>query len=215
MLNISRKTVSLAMGATLLAGGLLNSKPAAACSAEPLLASVCIFAGNFAPRGFAFTHGQLLAISQNTALFSLLGTTYGGDGRVTFGLPDTRGRVVMGAGHGPGLSNYILGQRGGTETVTMTTAQMPSHNHSATTAVTAHAVSSAGSTANPDSNSWAATGRDRDYSANAPDVDMAPGVMTATTTVGNTGGSQAHENRMPYLVLNYIIALQGLYPSRN
>ena len=99
---------------------------------DPMLASIMIFAGNFAPRGWAFCDGQLLAISANSALFSLLGTTYGGDGRTTFGLPDLRGRAAIGPRHGPGLSNYALGQRGGVETVTLNITQIPSHTHLAT-----------------------------------------------------------------------------------
>ena len=201
----------------------VNIKQAKACGgSESYLASMCVFAGNFAPRNYAFAHGQLLAISQNTALFSLLGTIYGGDGRTTFALPDTRGRALIGAGRGPGLSDYRIGQRGGVETVTLTVNQMPSHTHTATTNVTGTATLHANSSGNADSPSGnvpARKPRDSIYSSSAPDVTMSPSAISlslnANTTVTNTGGSQAHENRMPYIVVNWIITIQGLFPSRS
>jgi len=201
----------------------VNIKQARACgSAESFLATMCVFAGNFAPRGYALAQGQILPISTNTALFSLLGTTYGGDGRTSFALPDTRGRALIGAGRGPGLSNYPLGHRGGVETVTLSVNQMPSHNHSASTTVsgssTLHA-SSAGNSDNPANNVLARKPRDSIYSSSAPDVTMSASAismaLTGNTTVGNTGGSQAHENRMPYISVNWIITIQGLFPSRS
>jgi len=201
----------------------VNIKQAKACGgSESYLASMCVFAGNFAPRNYAFAHGQLLAISQNTALFSLLGTIYGGDGRTSFGLPDARGRALIGAGQGPGLSSYPIGHRGGVETVTLSVNQMPSHTHTASTNVAGDAslhAGSRGNTDNPSGNVLARKARDSIYSSSAPDVTMSPSAISlslnANTTLGNTGASHAHENRMPYLAVNWIITLQGLYPSRN
>ena len=213
--------ISISTAVMIMAG--INIKPAMACgSSDSYLASMCVFAGNFAPRNYAFTHGQLLSISSNTALFSLLGTIYGGDGRTTFGLPDTRGRALIGQGRGPGLSNYNLGQKGGFETVTLSVSQMPSHNHAATTTVSGSATLHANSSGNSDSpsgNVLARKPRDSIYSSSAPDVSMSPSAISlalnGNTTVLNTGGSQGHENRMPYLAVNWIITLQGIFPSRN
>lgn len=220
--NRKNKITGLGIATIVLVSTMAWVNPAAACSSEPLLGSMCVFAGNFAPRGYAMTQGQLLPISQNTALFSLLGTTYGGDGRTTFALPDTRGRSLIGYGHGPGLSNFLLGQKGGVETVTLSAAQMPSHIHAASTTVDAVATvnaNSSGNTDNPSGNVWARKGRDNIYSDQAPDVTMNAGAVTVTasgtTTVNNTGGSQGHENRSPYIAMNWIIALQGIFPSRN
>lgn len=173
---------------------------------EPFIAEIRIFAGNFAPRGWAFCNGQLLPISQNTALFSLIGTTYGGDGRSTTALPNLEGRAPMHPGHGPGLTAYRLGERGGTETVTLTEAQMPSH---------AHTFRASGE--NGDQGSLTANvvlGRSRNgslYQTNTTNnrVDMNANTLTSA------GGSQAHNNMQPYLAINYIIALVGLYPSRS
>jgi len=211
------------------------SSNALACSDTPLIGTMCAFAGNFAPRGYALAQGQLLSISQNTALFSILGTTYGGDGRTTFALPDTRGRALIGAGNGPGLSSYRLGARGGVETVVLTQAQMPSHTHAASTqmsgdvdidgVISLHAFSGNASDKNPAGNVLAKSKNKSMYSSSVPDVEMSPDSISfslaasnnfsASTTVGSAGGNQSHENRMPYVVVNWIIALQGIYPSRN
>jgi microcystin-dependent protein len=170
---------------------------------EPLIGEIRMFAGNFAPRGWAFCNGQLIAISQNTALFSLLGTTYGGDGRTTFALPDLRGRVPLHAGNGPGLSNYPLGQRGGVEQVALSIEQMPNHSHTLMAAsVPADALSPADRTlATPEETPI--------YSASEPNV------VLAKTAIAPTGSSQPHENRPPYLTVNYIIALFGIFPTRS
>jgi microcystin-dependent protein len=168
---------------------------------EPFIGQITIFAGNFAPRGWAFCHGQLLPIAQNTALFSLLGTIYGGDGRTTFALPDLRGRAPIHFGQGPGLSNYNLGELGGVESVTLLAAQMPVHTH---TLVGANVP--ANNTA-PGGQLMAETREDA-YAGAAQPVAMDP------SAVGAAGGSQPHENRPPYLAINYIIALVGIYPSR-
>jgi microcystin-dependent protein len=172
---------------------------------DPLLASIVLFAGNFAPRGWLFCEGQILSISQNTALFSLLGTTYGGDGRSTFALPDLRGRVPIHPGTGPGLSNYILGEMAGTENTTLLINNMPAHNH------TLNAVSDAGDTAAPAGALPANTGAlDKEYKAAA-----GTGVAMKATAIGITGGSQPFSIMQPFLALNYIIAINGIFPSRN
>lgn len=171
---------------------------------DPFLGEIILFAGNFAPRGWAFCDGQLLPISQYSALFSILGTTYGGDGRTTFALPDLRGRVPIHQGRGPGLSDYRLGAKGGQEHVTLTTNQIPSHSHGV------NAVSATGNDASPQNNYLAnTTGLDREYSNSTPDIRM------SANMISNTGGGQSHENRQPFLALNYIIALQGVFPSRS
>jgi microcystin-dependent protein len=170
---------------------------------EPFLGEIIIFAGNFAPRGWAFCDGQLLPIAQNSALFSLLGTTYGGDGRTTFALPDLRGRVPLHPGIGPGLSSYSLGQRGGVENNLLTVNQMPAHNHDLKgSSDLASATSPAGSLPG-------ATSRTRLYSPSGSNVDM------ATDAISEVGGTEAVENRQPYLGVNYIIAIRGSFPSRN
>jgi len=169
---------------------------------EPFIAEVRIFAGNFAPRGWAFCNGQLLPVSQNTALFSLVGTTYGGDGRTTLGLPNLQGRVPMHPGRGPGLSSRRLGDRGGSEAVTLAESQIPSHNHRL------FANGQRADQTNPASNQF--LGAAEMYaSAGATPTPMANEALTGT------GGSQPHNNLQPYLVMNFIIALMGLYPTRS
>lgn len=175
---------------------------------EPFIAEIRIFAGNFAPRNWAFCDGQLLPISQNSALFSLIGTTYGGDGRSTTALPNLQGRAPMHPGRGPGLTSRRLGEKTGTETVTLVEAQIPSHSH------TARGSTSVG-TPNLAPNTQASFAQqgfgDRLYSTNTSTnlVDM------ASEALSTTGGGQAHENMQPFLTMNFIIALQGLYPARS
>jgi microcystin-dependent protein len=179
---------------------------------QPFLGEIEAFPYTFAPRGWAFCAGQVLPISQNAALFSLLGTTFGGDGINTFQLPDLRGRVGNGFGQGPGLSNYVMGQTGGQETHTLTLAEMPAGNH--THAVTAVNNGTTGGSNVPGSGVTLGSGYASEagspvvsiYSSAAPTAAMAP--LTST-------GGQAHENRMPFLAINYCIALQGIFPSRN
>jgi microcystin-dependent protein len=173
--------------------------------ATPFLGEIRMFAGNFAPRGFAFCSGQILSIAQNTALFSLLGTTYGGNGTTTFALPDLRGRVPIHQGQGPGLSNYVLGQMTGVENVTLLPTQMPSHNH---------LVNAVGAGGNQDSpvNGYPAvesTGTSKNYSNGGTTGQM------ASNTVATTGGGQPHTNVQPCTCINFIIALEGIYPARN
>jgi microcystin-dependent protein len=168
---------------------------------EPFIAEIRIFAGNFAPRSWAFCDGQLLPISQNTALFSLIGTTYGGDGRSTTALPNLQGRAPMHPGRGPGLTDKRLGERGGVEMVTLSEAQMPNHNH------TARASEEDGRFLTP-----------QDMYLGAGSTIYATGTSNASLAdqaLPNAGGSQAHNNVQPFLTINFIIALQGLYPSRS
>lgn len=209
-----------ALSTTIGLSAVAWSPASQACGLEPFLGEICIVPYNFAPRDYAFTNGQIMSIAQNSALFALLGTTYGGNGIQTFALPDTRGRVIVGAGQGPGTSNYVLGQMGGAENVTLTVNQMPAHTHSAATTVTvkARGVSSEGNADNPAGNAWAAKSRGALYSNAAPNVDMAAGAIEVSgvgTTIGNSGGNQPFSIMQPYLVLNPIIALQGIFPSRN
>lgn len=173
---------------------------------EPFVAEIRIFAGNFSPRGWAFCNGQLLPVSQNTALFSLIGTTYGGDGRSTMALPDLQGRAPMHPGNGPGLTARRLGERGGTEQVTLSEAQMPSHHHSVQGPTTGR--SGVANAKDPANAIFAITEGDSYSDATSSPVDMAPGVLPVT------GGSQPHNNMQPLLTMNFIIALVGLYPSR-
>ena len=188
---------------------LATAMPTAPVSAqsEPLIGQLTLFGYDWGPRNWARADGQLLAISQNTALFSLYGTTYGGDGRTTFALPDLRGRVPIHDGRGPGLTNYNLGQVGGVETVTLVTPQIPAHSHSG------HIV---GSNVTADKSSTNGTVLARTltsptYAVTTPDTAMANG----TVQTDSTGGSQPHENRMPYLAMNWCVALYGVFPSRN
>ncbi len=171
---------------------------------DPFLGEIRMFAGNFAPRGYALCEGQLLAISQNNALFALLGTIYGGDGRTTFGLPDLRGRIPLHAGQGPGRIPRPLGQRSGSEQVTLTINHLSTHEHPA------QVLSKPGDSANPENRQWAATSGTPPYYSDAdPNLDMAANMLTSA------GGNQAHTNMMPYLCINFIIALTGIFPSRN
>jgi microcystin-dependent protein len=170
---------------------------------EPFVGEIRMFAGNFAPRGWAFCDGQLLAVSQNDALFSLLGTIYGGDGRTTFGLPDLRGRIPIHAGTGPGLSPRRLGSKGGAEKVTLTVNQQPSHGHPMQ-ASTQNALQP-----NPQDNVLAQSTSQDLYVGDPPDVNMNAASIT------QVGGSRSHTNLMPFLCIHFIIALVGIYPSRH
>ena len=182
---------------------------------EGFLGEVRIFAGNFAPRAWAFCEGQLLPISQNSALFSIIGTIYGGDGRTTFALPDLRGRVPVGSGNGPGLSSYRQGAKGGRERVVLTTVQLPSHHHTATLKF----FGAPGNVASPNNAFFSGVGP----VDNNPIVALSFNNDTASTqsfaadtfAAGNVGGSQATELRQPWIAIYYIIALQGTYPSRS
>ena len=170
---------------------------------QPFLGEIRLFPYNFAPRGWAFCNGQLLAIAQNTALFSLLGTTYGGNGQTTFALPDLRGRVPISSGQGTGLSNYDLGQVGGAESFTLLATQLPAHNHPV-----APPCSTDDPNAGSPKNNFPATVGTAIYSTTS-NASMGAG------TTGTTGGGQPVPNIQPYLTLNYCIALQGIFPARN
>jgi microcystin-dependent protein len=172
-----------------------------------------MFAGNFAPRGYALCNGQLLSIGENTALFSLLGDTYGGDGRTTFGVPNLCGRIAVSEGRSPGGSQYLRGEMGGVKTVTLTSVEMPEHKHNVS--AKAKAVASPGNQGSPVGHAWAedGVGAAFTYSDATPDQDMNPDSVVVTEQ--DTGGGQAHENRPPYQVVNYIIALVGAYPPRS
>jgi len=176
---------------------------------DPALAVITMFAGGFAPQGWAFCSGQLLQISQNTALFSLLGTTFGGNGTTNFGLPDLRGRTPMGTGQGPGLSNITLGQVAGVENATLLLTQMPAHNHTGT--FTAGVSSNPANSDEADTNVLA-QGNIQSFKTGATINGAMAGV---TATLANAGGSQPFAIRQPYLGIDFIIALQGIYPSRN
>ncbi|HVX54682.1 phage tail protein [Nocardioides sp.] len=173
---------------------------------DQFLAEIRMFAGNYAPTGWALCNGQLMPISQNTALFSLLGTTYGGDGKTTFALPDLRGAAPMQQGQGPGLSLRSLGQEGGQQAVTLLNSELPSHTHQPV------ATAASGTTGSPAGARWATTRVGRQgveaYSIATPDQSM------SVAATGPTGGSLPHNNMPPYVVVNYIIALQGIFPPR-
>ncbi|HEU5149661.1 MAG TPA: tail fiber protein [Iamia sp.] len=170
--------------------------------ADPYIGEIRLVGFNFAPRGWAFCDGQLLSIAQYSALFSLFGVMYGGDGRVTFGLPDLRGRVPMKFGQGPGLQNYVQGEEAGSETVTLINSEMPMHNH------LVNATSNDGSAKSPNGTFLAGTASPI-YGAAANGTIMNPQM------IGLAGGNQPHENRQPFLVVNFIVALEGIFPSRN
>ena len=169
---------------------------------EPFIGEITMFAGNFAPRGWALCDGQLVAISQNSALFSLLGTAYGGDGRTTFGLPDLRGRVPVHHGSGPGLSSRVIGQKSGAESVSLVSTHLPAHTHPL------QGSTDAATTPDPSGNVFARTSGDAygsDFSASNMNGDA----------VSNRGGNLSHTNLMPFQVVNFIVALVGTFPSRN
>ncbi len=172
---------------------------------EPFVGEIRMFAGNFAPRGWAFCDGQLLAVSQNDALFSLLGTIYGGDGRTTFGLPDLRGRIPIHAGSGPGLNPRRLGAKDGVEKVTVATSQLPSHTHPL------QGVNTIANDPNPENHTVGISSTFDFYqTTNA----SGGGGEMSTQAITSVGGSRSHTNLMPYLCIHYIIALFGIYPSR-
>ncbi len=186
----------------LFALGFALAPRSAKAQAEPFLGQIAIVPYNFAPQGWALCQGQLLPISENPALFSLLGTTYGGNGVSNFALPDLRGRMPVGTGEGPGLSNIVLGEVGGTETVTLTIEQLPAHTHPLMASTLEAAVVS------PTGAVLGSKARVPLYSGAS---DLTP---MAGASVGETGGNQPFPIRNPYLGLQYIIALEGVYPTR-
>ena len=176
---------------------------------DPAIAVITMFASDFAPRGWAFCAGQLLPISQNQALFSLLGTTYGGNGTTNFALPDLRGRTPIHWGQGPGLSQYSLGQRAGQENVTLVLSNLPTHTH---TGNFNFGVSSNAANTDEPGDGVPANGSTTAYLSGGAISGQLGGV---SATVANAGGSQPMAIRQPYLAINFIIALQGVFPSRN
>ena len=166
---------------------------------QPFISEIRIFAGNYAPAGWAFCNGQLLLIGQNTTLFKLIGTTYGGNGTTNFALPNLQSRVPLHAGSGPGLGTYVRGETGGVEQVTLTAQQIPSHVHALT-------ASTAGGNSNNAQGNVVADGPALAYVEAAPDTQLAP------VAAAPAGGSQPHENRMPFLVVSFIISLTGVIP---
>jgi microcystin-dependent protein len=180
---------------------------------SPYIGQLSMFAGNFAPAGWAFCSGQLMPISENDTLFNLIGTTYGGDGQSTFALPDLRSRVPIHMGQGGGLSNYTLAQSGGSESVTLNVQQIPQHNHLATTV-----SGTPGNLSTPAPNSILADeqvglGSSSPFTY-APFNSAAPNQVTlVNATVANVGGNQPHNNIQPILTINFIISLFGIYPT--
>lgn len=190
---------------------------------DPFIGEIMLFAGNFCPQGYLPAQGQILSIAQNTALFSILGTTYGGDGRTNFALPNLQGRSAIGSGNGAGLSPVQLGENVGTEQVTLTSAQLPAHSHSASTSVSVASVlkgsPTAGNSDSPSGKVLAKQARTNIY-ANGPasdnmDSSAIQSTAAATTTVNPAGNSAPVPTRSPGLGLNYCIAIQGVFPPRN
>jgi microcystin-dependent protein len=185
---------------------------------DQFLGEIRLFAGNFAPRGWHLCDGTVMPINQNTALFSLLDVNYGGNGTTTFALPDLRGRVAIGTGQGPGLSNRSVGQQVGAVSATLTVGQLPPHTHTAATGTLALAASSArGNVQSPAGAVPAAeaAGVTATYSAGPSDTTMAAAALTGAPALASTGGGQPVSVEQPYLVVTYIIALQGIFPARN
>lgn len=209
---------------------------------EPFIGEIRAFGGNYAPRGWALCAGQTIAITENSALFAVIGTYYGGDGRTTFKLPDLRGRVVMGVGQGLGLQNIPIGAAGGQQTTTLSLAQMPIHNHAAvftptggggplSVTVNVPVADAGASQSSPAGNipaqsqqpgrtpvpvdSYAPTSAATGNLGGVTTTVSGGGITGGTVTVGNNGGSQPLEILPPYVGINYIIALQGIFPARN
>jgi len=169
---------------------------------EPFIGEIRLFAGNFAPRGWALCAGRIMSIAQNTALFSLLGTSYGGDGLTTFALPDLQGRVPIGGGSGAGLTPRLVGEVGGSSSVSLLPTEIPAHTHTAN-------CSSSQTTTQPEGAYWGSGGRGTSVYASAPSVNL------AVNAASPAGGGTAHNNMQPYLGMTYIIALEGVFPSRS
>lgn len=207
MLKFSHR---LATGFIALAAVIFSDAAVHAASAQCMMGEVKMFAGNFAPKSWALANGQLLPISSNQALFSILGVTFGGDGRTTFALPDLRGRAPVGTG-----SNYQAGQSFGQETIMLTASNLPAHSHSATTSAKLSASSSTAATGAA-SGAVLAKGRtDQIYNTSSPTTPMSSDAAKATTTVANAGASTPVQNMQPSQGINYIICTVGIYPSRN
>jgi microcystin-dependent protein len=188
---------------------------------DDMLAEIKMFAGNFAPRGWAFCEGQMLAISQNQALFALIGTIYGGDGRTTMALPDYRGRAPIGAGQGKGLSQVIPGLQGGSETTTLGMAQLPSHSHTASVSALSGTINCQdggfSSSGTSPKNNYPGISSSAIYNS-SKGASMAADALSlkgGSVTVDNSGSGQPFSNQSPYIGMNFIICLQGIFPSRS
>lgn len=207
-MKLFKSTARLASVATLGLSSALAIAPSASAGNDVFLGEIILVGYTFCPRGYASAEGQLLAISQYSALFSLYGTTYGGDGRTTFALPDLRGRVPMGLGNGPGLSSRQLGQKGGAENRSLTTSQLPSHSHAV------NATNEDGDRPGPGGKLLAAAppggaGTETIYS------DQPATKQMSASMIGNTGGGQPVDTQDPYTVMRYCVATQGIFPSRS
>ncbi|WP_163407487.1 phage tail protein [Flavobacterium ajazii] len=184
-------------------------------STEPFIGEIKIFGFDFPPRGYMSCSGQLLSIAQNTALFSLLGTVYGGNGQVTFGLPNLQGRMPIGQGQGPGLPSYVMGQLAGTTNVTLLTSNIPSHVHTLNSVVVKLQASSANADESVPEGNFPATTTTPSFSGNGATPNVFTGGTTVSGTTDATGGGLPISIMNPYLVINYSIATQGIFPSRN
>lgn len=186
---------------------------------EGTIGEIRLFAADFAPKYWAYCQGQLLTISTNQALFSILGTTYGGDGRTTFGLPDLRGRTCLGQGQGTNLSMCTLGEIGGEASHTLVTSEMPAHIHPSSITATANAamgcLNDAATTESPDQNYVASIGKNQYAPTSNGVMGITPATVTVNMQVAGAGASEPHQNMQPYLGIGYVICLQGIYPSRN
>ncbi len=180
---------------------------------EGMIGEIRLFAGNFAPKNWAYCQGQTIAITSNTALFSILGTTYGGNGTTNFLLPNLMSRTAIGAGNGPGLSNYALGQSGGSETVTLTEQQMPAHTHPGTGTYTPRGSATAKDESNPSGYFYGNSSSLSDLYTDNVNSSMAP--VSVSINASPIGGSQPHDNVQPFLGMNYVLCMYGIYPSRN
>jgi microcystin-dependent protein len=179
---------------------------------EGTIGEIRMFAGTFAPKNWAMCQNQIIAISTNSALFSILGTTYGGNGQTTFALPDFRGRTAIGTGNGPGLTPYTLGQMGGNENTTLLISNMPSHNHPVTGTVTIKATGDGDIGTDPGNRNF---GPGNTYTTATDLVDMATGNTDVKLSTAPAGNNMPFSNIQPYLAMNYIICMYGIYPSRN
>jgi len=181
---------------------------------NPYVGEIRMFGGNFAPVGWAFCNGQLLPISENETLFNLIGTTYGGDGQETFGLPNLNGRVPVHMGTATTGTTYVIGQMAGVESVTLTVNQMPAHQHNINGELTLTTRGdSSGNFSSPDNHAIGIAPLKKFFSKTSSGLKMAP--LASTTSIGSAGGSQPHENMQPYLAINFIISLFGIFPSPN
>ena len=211
-MRVAKHWASLALAAIVLGS---TSAPTPAAAQENYLGELRLFGMNWCPRMWTPAEGQLIPINQNQSLYSLFGTFYGGDGRTTFALPDLRGRSSIGFGQGTGLSNYPIGQKGGSETITMTVDNLPSHTHGATTTATLNATADTGNTDTPGNTVVLANARGTDiYGTGANGAVFRNDAITANTTLDTSGG-QPKSQRGPYLAMKWCVALQGIFPPRN